>query len=266
MIAFVPCKVNIGLRIIDKRADGYHNLDSYLYPVPFHDILEVNESNQNHFEQTGIISTERAEDNLVVKAWHLMREQYTIPPLSVHLHKQIPTQAGLGGGSSDAVSMLRLLQKKYAPNMPHNTMQKLALALGSDCPFFLQDAPAHITGRGEYVEPIQLSLAGKYLALVKAPIAISTATAFAQVRNSKVEPLPAIQNLPLAEWQTALPNEFENYMGKHTDSILTIKQQLINKGAFYAALSGSGSTVFGLFHHHTPLSFPTSYFYQLIRL
>ncbi len=260
MIVYAPAKINIGLRIIDKRADGFHNLDSYLYPLPLQDILEVNESREDSFEQSGIISTANAEDNLVIKALQLMRKDYDIPPLAVHLHKQIPVQAGLGGGSSNAVSMLKYLKTRYASAMSEADMLNKALALGSDCPFFLQKKAARIGGRGEFVASVDVSLAGKYIVLVKPPVAISTGAAFAQARLSKAEALPDITQVPLADWQPAFPNEFEQYLGVHTNLILDIKQALIDKGAFYAALSGSGSTVFGLFHHETAFDCPQGYF------
>lgn len=266
MIAFAPSKINIGLRIIDKRTDGFHNLDTYLYPIPLHDVLEVNEATQDSFEQTGIVATHDAASNLVMQALRLMRREVDIPPVAVHLHKQIPMQAGLGGGSSDAVSMLRLLQKPYAPHLDEAQMLKMALTLGSDCPFFLQKQAAHITGRGEHVKSIKLSLAGKYIALVKPPVAISTAAAFAQASPHKGMPLPNIMQQPLASWQAAYPNDFEQFLGDKEEPISSIKQQLIDKGAFYAALSGSGSTVFGLFHHDTPLHFPDNYFYRMLML
>lgn len=265
MIAFTPAKINIGLRILDRRSDGFHNLDSYFYPVPLYDILEIKTQNTDELVQTGILTSTSMEENLVYKALSLLREYYRIPPLKIHLHKQIPVQAGLGGGSGNASGMLKLLNDSFQLNISKDKMLELAAELGSDCPFFIDAKAAHITGRGDIIEPLDFDLKGVFIAIVKAPVAMSTAKAF-QLVNKSNKKLDDIVNLKREEYQYSMINDFESSFRQELPEVTMIKEQLINSGAFYASLSGSGSAVFALFESQANLQFDSSYFYWLGQL
>ena len=262
MIALAPAKINIGLRIIHKRTDGFHNLESYLYPIPLYDLIEVLPSNKDELIQTGIETQACLADNMVFKAVLKVREHYTVPPLKIHLHKQIPIQSGLGGGSSDAVATLKILNSLFSLNLSGDRMQKYAEALGSDCPFFLKASAAKISGRGEHINPIEMSLAGKYIVIIKPDFAISTAHAFAQVKSYNESPLSGWEegNLNL------LTNDFENYMGKNQAIVQEVKDFFKANGAIYTSLSGSGSAIFGIFHKKVNIPYNTTYFHWSGRL
>ena len=260
MIAFAPCKINIGLRIHSKREDGFHNLESYFYPIPLYDILEIHNSSFDELVQTGIISTMKMEDNLVYKAILLLRKTYFFPPVKIHLHKQIPFQAGLGGGSSNAIACLKLLSSFFKLNIPNSIMMKMALVLGSDCPFFINAGAAKIAGRGENITPIDLSLSGKFMMIIKPNFSIDTKEAFQNNKWNNTQPLANILKIELSQWQNEYSNDFENILEKTHPEIKKIKSQLIEHGAIYASLSGSGSTVFGIFETRKYIEFDPSYF------
>lgn len=265
MIIFTPAKINIGLRILDKRPDGFHNLDSYFYPVPLYDILEIKTQNTDELVQTGILTSTSLEENLVYKALSLLREHYQIPPLKIHLHKQIPVQAGLGGGSGNASGMLKLLNGSLQLNISKDKMLEFAAELGSDCPFFIDAQAAHITGRGEIIKPLDFNLKDVFIAIVKAPVAMSTAKAFQLVKKSNKK-LDDIRNLTKGEYQHSMINDFESSFRQELPEVTLIKEQLISSGAFYASLSGSGSSVFALFESRPNITFDPSYFYWLGQL
>ncbi|MCK5776915.1 MAG: 4-(cytidine 5'-diphospho)-2-C-methyl-D-erythritol kinase [Bacteroidales bacterium] len=268
MITFAPAKINIGLRIVNKRKDGFHNLESYLYPIPLYDIIEVlpsntsNTSNKDELIQTGIETHTCLADNLVYKAVLKVREHDTVPPLKIHLHKQIPIQSGLGGGSSDAVATLKILNNLFSLNLSGDRMQKYAEALGSDCPFFLKSSAAKISGRGEHINPIEMSLAGKYIVVIKPDFSMSTAHAFAQVKNYSKSPLSDCK----AGNFNSLTNDFENYLGKNQLIVQEVKNFLKVNGAIYTSMSGSGSAIFGLFQQKVNIRFNTAYFHWSGRL
>ena len=265
MIAFAPAKINIGLRIINKRKDGFHNLESYLYPVPLYDIIEIlpsNTSNTSHKDelvQTGIKTHTSLADNLVYKAVLKVREHYTIPPLKIHLHKQIPIQSGLGGGSSDAVSILKMLNSLFSLNLSCDKMQEYTESLGSDCPFFLKASAAKVTGRGEYISSIDRSLAGKCIVIIKPDFSISTVDAFAQVK--------AYTKNPLRSWQAgnlnSFTNDFEKHLGENQLIVQEVKDFLKANGAIYTSMSGSGSAIFGIFDKKVNISYNTAYFHWI---
>ncbi len=260
MIAYTPAKINIGLRILDKRPDGFHNLDSYFYPVPLFDIIEIKTQNTDELVQTGVLTSTSMEENLVYKALSLLRNDFEIPPQKIHLHKQIPVQAGLGGGSGNASGMLKLLNEYFKLNIPKEKLLEYAAELGSDCPFFIDEKPAHITGRGEIIEEIDFSLKGVHIAIVKPPVAMSTAKAF-QLVNRSNEDLKDILNLKKKEFQKQMSNDFETSFYQELPEVKTIKNQLLRSGAFYASLSGSGSAIFALFDTKPQLQLNSSYFY-----
>jgi len=260
MIAYAPCKINIGLKILDKRGDGFHNIDSYFYAVPLYDIIEIQEDDHDSLIQTGIISTIKTEDNLVYKVLKLLRDNFYLPPIHIHLHKQIPIQAGLGGGSSDATNMLKLLNTYFNLKISAKELFNMALSLGSDCPYFLHPNPARVQGRGEIVLPESFDLKLKYIVIVKPPFSVSTKEAFSSHQENKTEKLKDISHLSFGTWPDVFINDFEKAVISIYPSILEIKKSFLKASAFYISLSGSGSAVFGLFHSPVDLVFPSSYF------
>ena len=255
MVVFPPCKINLGLSIVSKRFDGYHNLETCFFPVPWYDVLEVIESNTFNFVSTGIAIPGSSHDNLCVKAYNLLKQDYQLPEVTIHLHKVIPTGAGLGGGSSDAAYMLRMLNDKFELNLSQDILANYAARLGSDCAFFVYDGPMMGSGRGEILRPVDLPLANKFLAIVKPSVHVSTADAFAgispQPMNGTVEDI--VTKTPLTQWRDQLKNDFENTVFKKYPEIEQVKEKLYAMGGLYASLSGSGSAVFGLFDNQVDL-------------
>ncbi|MEG1543900.1 MAG: 4-(cytidine 5'-diphospho)-2-C-methyl-D-erythritol kinase, partial [Tannerellaceae bacterium] len=247
-------KINLGLNIVSKRPDGYHDIETIFYPIPIKDALEVVPSDTFSFAQTGIPVDAPEEKNLVIRALRLMQAQYAIPPLMVHLMKTIPFGAGLGGGSADAAWMLRLLNDVCRLNLPPEKLEWLASSLGADCPFFIRNRPVFAEGTGNQFTPIDLSLKDYYLCLVKPEIAVSTAEAYAGVRPARPEvSLRQICRLPVADWREAMKNDFERTVFARHPMIKAMKELLYEAGAEYASMSGSGSSVFGLFRNPSDL-------------
>ncbi len=248
MICFPNCKINIGLNIIEKRDDGFHNIETVFYPVGLCDALEIIESNKLSIEFSGIKIEGNANDNLCIKAYQLISENYNIPPVSIFLHKVIPTGAGLGGGSSDAAFMIRLLNKFFCLNISEGELIHFATILGSDCPFFLKNSPVFAHGRGEVIEEISLNLKGYHILIVKPDFEISTAKAYSLVKPSFSE--FSLKNLPIqniSKWKNFVVNDFEIPVSKEFPEIIKIKNRLYNSGAVYASLTGSGSAVYGIY-------------------
>ncbi len=248
MISFPNAKINIGLLITGKRPDGFHNIETVFFPVGWSDALEIAYSEELSFSSSGIEIACSSESNLVVMAYRLLSEDFHIPPLRIHLHKQIPFGAGLGGGSADGAFMLQMLNKTFALNISHEKMIEYAARLGSDCPFFLINQPVFATGRGEVMNPIHVSLKGLSLLMVKPSVEVSTANAFRYVVAQQPEnSLLELVQLPVSEWKGNVFNQFETSVFQQYPEIEGIKNQLYNMGAIYASMSGSGSCVFGLF-------------------
>jgi 4-diphosphocytidyl-2-C-methyl-D-erythritol kinase len=248
MIVYPIAKINLGLLITEKRADGFHNLETIFYPVPVQDALEVVHASEFQITITGIDLQEDPTSNLVVKAYRLLKDDYDLPPVRIHLHKNIPVGAGLGGGSADASYMLKLLNDLFQLKLDQQKLMDYALKLGSDCPFFIEPKPAFARGRGERLEEIPLDLSGYYLVLVKPPVHVSTAEAYQHVRpaQSRIS-LKALSKFPMRRWQGNVTNQFEKYVfGEHPE-VGEIKQKLYDMGAIFSLMSGSGSAVFGLF-------------------
>ena len=248
MIAFPPCKINLGLNILSKRPDGFHNIDTCFYPVPWTDILEIIPSKELTVTFSGNSIPGRAEENLCLKAYELLKNDFDIGPVKIHLHKIIPIGAGLGGGSSDAAFTLRLLNGIFDLALSVDDLQKYAARLGSDCSFFIQDKPQLGSGKGELLSEVKICLKDFWLILVKPPIHVSTQQAYSGV----VPKLPQIQlakalQLPITQWKGLLENDFEESIFKRYPEVRAVKNQLYNNGAVYASMSGSGSSVFGLF-------------------
>ncbi len=249
MVVFPPCKINLGLSVLSKRSDGYHNLETCFYTVPWLDVLEVISSDEFSFTSTGTVIPGAPEDNLCVKAYRLLNKDFDVGPVKIHLHKIIPSGAGLGGGSSDAAYMLRLLNVKFSLNLSEKTLMNYAAQLGSDCAYFVQDKAMIGTGRGEILEEIPLSLQNRFLVIVKLGIHVSTADAFGGITPKA--PSHAIEKIvskyPVEEWKSILKNDFEETVFRKYPHIKLVKDKLYALGATYASMSGSGSAVYGIF-------------------
>jgi len=221
-----------------------------MMPVPWCDILEIVPASGSGttLVTSGITIDSPVENNLCYKAWFLMADKYAIPPISIHLHKVIPSGAGLGGGSSDASFTLKMLNSMFNLNLDNEILRSLAVQLGMDCPFFIENIPALSTGRGEFLKPVSLQLDGYYLVVVKPPIHVSTAAAFLGTKPlCRENSINEITNLPLQDWKHELHNDFENTVFDLYPEIQDIRNVMYRHGAIYSAMSGSGSAVFGLF-------------------
>jgi 4-diphosphocytidyl-2-C-methyl-D-erythritol kinase len=253
MIAFPHAKINLGLYIISKRPDGFHDLETVFYPIPLRDALEIVPSEENRIFQTGLEIPGKKESNLVWKGYHLLAKHYPqIKPLEIHLHKAIPPGAGLGGGSSDAAGIIHLLNRFFDLGISRGRLSDYALELGSDCPFFLQPTPGFATGRGEILEPLSLDISNYSIFLVHPEIHINTAWAFSKITPSvpKYDLKKSIMNHP-AEWIHTIYNDFEQPVFEAHPQLKNIKDQLYRAGAVYASMTGSGSTIYGIFNKST---------------
>lgn len=252
MITFPNAKINLGLNITAKRPDGYHNLETVFYPIPLEDALEVTplKDSQRKFalHQSGIEIAGEPETNLVIKAYKLLDEEFHLPPVNIHLHKHIPSGAGLGGGSADAAFMLKLLNEKFALNLNEEKLEEYAALLGADCAFFIKNTPTFAEGIGNVFSPVTLSLKGYQLLLIKPDIFVSTREAFALIHPRQPEySLKETIRRPVDEWKDYMVNDFEESVFPQHPAIREIKEELYRQGAIYAAMSGSGSSVFGIF-------------------
>jgi 4-diphosphocytidyl-2-C-methyl-D-erythritol kinase len=249
MIQFPNCKINLGLSILAKRADGYHELETVFYPIAVSDALEILPSNNLALTQTGIAVPGDPAQNLCLKAYHLLKKDFPqLPPVQMHLQKNIPMGAGLGGGSSDGTSALLILNQQFSMGLNDSQLIQYASQLGSDCPFFVFNKACHATGRGEVLAPIGLDLSNYQFLLVHPGIHISTAWAFQQLNpHTKSESIRSIIEKPISEWKALLINDFEAPVFKAEPTLSEIKSKLYQLGAIYASMSGSGSSLFGIF-------------------
>lgn len=256
MIEYPCAKINLGLNVIDKRPDGYHNLETVFYPVNINDKIEIEETPNGKSQQypcmlkiNGINIDGNIQDNLIVKAYNLIKKHYTaLPDISVTLTKNIPTQAGMGGGSSDCAYTIRMLNKMFKLNMSISEMQKFAAKLGADCAFFINPIPSFATGIGEKLSLINLDLSRYTLVIVKPPLKISTKEAFSNI--TPMHPAKCCRDIltqPIETWKHELVNDFEQSLISRFNEIAEIKQTLYDIGAVYASMSGSGSAMFGIF-------------------
>ena len=251
MLLYPNAKINLGLNIVEKRPDGYHNIETVFYPIGLSDVLEVLPSDSctdYSFSSAGIAIDGDPEDNLIVKAYHLLRSGCQFPAVDISLVKQIPFGAGLGGGSSDAAFMLKALNQMFDLKFTPLKLEKLAAKLGADCPVFIKNKPVFATGIGNVFTPIKVSLKGKFLLLVKPDIHVSTPEAYSLVvpEMPKVSLFDLIQQ-PLSEWRGLIKNDFEKSVFSKYPEIEKIKNNLYEMGAVYASMSGSGSSVYGIF-------------------
>ena len=249
MIQFPNCKINLGLSILAKRADGYHELETVFYPIAVSDALEILPAANLTMTQSGIAVPGDPAQNLCLKAYHLLKKDFpTLPAVQMHLHKNIPMGAGLGGGSSDGTAALIILNEQFTLGLNDQQLIAYASQLGSDCPFFVYNKACHATGRGEVLTPIHLDLSNYQFLLVHPGVHIATAWAFQQLNpHTKSESIKAIIEKPITDWKNSLINDFEAPVFKAEPKLLVIKDQLYQLGAIYASMSGSGSSLFGIF-------------------
>lgn len=258
MITFPCAKINLGLNIVSKRPDGYHNLETVFYPIPLTDALEIKYMDEKFPSEspcdlkiTGNDIDCNEEDNLVIKAYQLLAADFQLPRVHAHLVKRIPTQAGLGGGSSDAAYMIRLLDERFRLNIGIPEMERYAAKLGADCAFFITADPSYAEGIGDVLMPVDVpgaGLGGYYLAVVKPSVAVSTRDAYtAIVPKAPAKCCRDIVRQPIETWKDELVNDFETPIFAMHPELAAIKQSLYDAGAVYAAMSGSGSALFGIF-------------------
>ena len=256
MLTFPCANINLGLNIVERRSDGYHNLQTVFYPVPLNDALEVQPMDEGFpsdvdcdLKLTNIPVEGDERRNLVVRAYDLLKQDFPqLPRVHAHLYKSIPTQAGMGGGSSDCAAMLLLLNRQFGLGLSEPQLVGYAARLGADCPFFVLNSPAYAEGIGERLTPISLSLKGWWLAVVRPDIPVSTKEAFALIRPQQPELCCRdVVQQPVSTWRHVLVNDFEQSVFARHPEIGAIKDRLYEQGAVYAAMSGSGSAVFGLF-------------------
>ncbi|MBC7534720.1 MAG: 4-(cytidine 5'-diphospho)-2-C-methyl-D-erythritol kinase [Ferruginibacter sp.] len=267
MISFPNCKINIGLQVSGTRADGYHDLQSVFYPVTIRDALEIIDApptSDDVFSTSGIPVEGNSENNLCLKALHLFKNKFPrLPALRMHLHKAIPTGAGLGGGSADAAFTLQLINKKYSLGLSVEELKDYAGELGSDCPFFILNKPCFASGRGEILEEVTIDLSNHKILVVNPGIHINTGWAFSLLDNPRTPgKLKYYINLPIGTWRQNIFNDFETPLFLVHPEIGNVKEYLYRAGASYASMSGSGSSLYGIFEKGaTPeINFPAHYF------
>ena len=254
MILFPNAKINIGLNILSRREDGFHNLETIFYPLAIRDALEVVEADQMKFTSSGLEIPGDAMDNLCLKAYYLLSKDYKLPPVHIHLHKNIPIGAGLGGGSADASFFIRLINQKFELGMDALQMEGYASKLGSDCAFFIQNKPAIAVGKGDQLQTINLDLSSYFIMLVMPQVQVSTSDAYRGVRPATMaSSLADLIKLPVEAWRVAIKNDFEPSVFLQYPIISEIKSKLYSAGALYACMSGSGSSVFGIFEKELKL-------------
>ena len=254
MITFPNAKINLGLDIVEKRPDGYHNLETVFYPIPLCDILEITPATEPDapdytFKMYNAAFEENDDDNLVIKAYKALAADHKLPKVDISLYKHIPTGAGLGGGSADAAFALRMLNDIAGLGLTAEQLRGYASRIGADCAFFIDNTPAYATGIGDILSPTPCSISGYHLVLVKPDIHVSTKDAYALVTPQKPEqPLTEIAKRPINEWKGAMKNDFEKSIFAKHPAMAKVKEQLYSMGAIYASMSGSGSSFFGIFN------------------
>lgn len=258
MVVYPNAKINIGLRVLEKRPDGFHNLETLFYPVKNADILEITEADKTEMFLYGLEYPGNPDDNLCMKAYRMLKKEFDIPPVEIHLYKKIPVGAGLGGGSSDAAFTLKVLNKLFSLHIPDRELARYAALLGSDCPFFIYDIPMLGSGKGEILTPCPVDTLDNYtIKVVYPPYFVSTADAYRGIvpRNVRIAggeelenaPLPELLSLPVETWKGRIENDFEKTVFAGCPGLESYKMRLYEQGAVYASMSGSGSAMFGLF-------------------
>jgi 4-diphosphocytidyl-2-C-methyl-D-erythritol kinase len=272
VISYPNAKINLGLNVIEKRTDGFHNIESVFYPVPWCDILEIVPEKSGRgavtFTSSGIEIPSDGHVNLCEHVYDLMHDDCDLPAVKIHLHKIIPIGAGLGGGSADAAFTAVMLNQMFDLRLSSDHLQAVVSQAGSDCPFFIENRPAYVTGRGELLEPFSLDLSGYWILLVNPNIHIGTKEAYAGITPSKPEhSLKDVLSREVSEWRNTLKNDFEASIFPNHPEIEKLKTRLYNLGADYASMTGSGSTVYGLFENRPQLfNFPEGYSVKIAQL
>jgi len=262
MIVYPGCKVNLGLNITSKRPDGYHNIETVFYPVNWYDAIELIAGGSVPFDLhvSGLKVEGNKEENIIYKAWNLIKETRTLPALKVYLHKTLPMGAGLGGGSSDAAAFLRLADQKLKLNFSKEELLGMAKKLGADCAFFIENRPVFAHGKGDEFEPVNADLSSYHILVVHPGVVSNTKEAYEGVTpSSPKKSVKEIINMPVETWKDNLVNDFENSIFKKYPAVEKLKQQLYDNGAIYASMSGSGSAVFGIFKGEPKIVFPKNY-------
>lgn len=269
MLSFPNCKINIGLYVTARRADGYHDLETVFYPVPFRDVLEIIPAKEAGLHTSGRTVEGDSKNNLVWKAYEMLKAKYPeqVPALDIYLHKLIPMGAGLGGGSADGAFMLKLLNDYCKLNIAENELEDMALQLGSDCPFFIPNTPQFAKGRGEQMTALELNLSGYSLLLICPEVHISTGKAFGMI-TPRPAPfnLQELAKLSVPEWKDHISNDFEEPVFTQHPELAGIKQQLYTGGAVYASMSGTGSSIYGLFPKGRRTGIETTLKYEIFFL
>lgn len=248
MILYPPCKINLGLHILHKRNDGFHELDTCMYEIPLYDILEIIPSENFEFTSSGLDIPGDSDNNLCVKAFKLIKENHQISNVKIHLHKQIPMGGGLGGGSSDGTYVLKMLNSIFKLELSDAKLEEYASILGSDCAFFVKGNCQLAKGRGEILTPIDLNLKGYNLKILNIGIHVSTADAYGGVIfQNHNKNITEILSLEKEDWKNELKNDFETSVFKNHSILSEIKNRFYQEGAFYASMSGSGSTMYALY-------------------
>ena len=254
MLLYPNCKINLGLNVLRKRSDGYHDLETLFYPVNATEALLIEKSDSFSFSVEGIAISGTIEENLCVRAWRLMAELYDLPAVSMTLFKYLPMGAGLGGGSADGAFVFRGVNQLFNLGLTDVQLALLASQIGSDCPFFIYNKPMLATGRGDLLEPVDLSLSQYYIRLIKPSFGISTKEAYDGIIPNDKNSLSIREfiDYPIEQWQELLKNDFESHLSRKYPELEVIKTQLKSQGAVFTAMSGSGSTLFGLFKEVPP--------------
>lgn len=266
MVLFPNCKINLGLNIISKRSDGFHDLETVFYPVAIKDVLEIvqqqHETTDVEFTSSGLAIEGDVSNNLCIKAYHLLKKDFPdLPSIKMHLHKVIPMGAGLGGGSADGAFTFKLLKQKFQLNLSTEQLINYSLQLGSDCPFFTLNQPCFAEGRGEKLQLVDLDLSSYQFIIINPGIHVNTGWAFSEIQpKAPAKSVKQIITQPIETWKNELVNDFEEAVSKIHPEIAAIKEKLYTQGAVYSSMTGSGSTVFGIFEktkdasafNHTP--------------
>ncbi len=268
MVIFPACKINLGLSVKERRSDGFHNVETVLFPIPLRDALEIIPGGgRTRFTMSGIELDDEGKDNLVMKAYRLIDRKFGIGPVRAHLHKSIPAGAGLGGGSSDAAHTLVLLNELFGLQLSDAEMEAMARELGTDCAFFIRNRTQLAFGRGDQFEPLDLRLEGYGILLVKPPVHINTAMAYSWVTpRPGTEPIREVVRMAPEHWQGRLVNDFEQPVFQRHPALAEIKQRILDLGAAYASMTGSGSALFGIYRMNllpaVPANFPACFVWR----
>jgi 4-diphosphocytidyl-2-C-methyl-D-erythritol kinase len=261
MVVFPNAKINLGLYITEKRKDGFHNLESCFYPIPWIDALEILPSDNFKFTSSGTDIPGNTEDNLCIKIYQILKKEFNLPEVNIYLHKTIPIGAGLGGGSSDAAFTIKLLNELFELKLNEEQMESYVRPLGSDCAFFIRNKPVFAFGKGDQFENINVNLSGKYGLIIYPEVHISTKEAYSGITPRK--PSNSIKNIlsgDIYSWKDLLKNDFEESIFKKYQALSSLKQNLYDHGAVYASMSGSGSCMYGIFEKDPQIfSFQTKF-------